>query len=80
MDIVDSFSFLTNNAYGTWALCFVDSNNNKWFSRNFFPTRHDAKRWGEHMKNEMQVCVNFRPYLLSDILTSYEDSLNRYLS
>lgn len=73
------YDVLTKNAYNTWVVCYIDSNDFKWFSRNLFPSQLDAKRWGQHMKNDLRLCEKFRTYPLRDILSLYEDSLNRYL-
>lgn len=81
MDKVENYRLLEYNSYKVWVICYIDSNGDRWVSRNLFPTKDDANLWAKHMRDELHVCVKYRIYPLNRLLDSIENSqdiISRY--
>lgn len=58
------------NPSHSWVLVFIDESGFVWLGDHLFPSAKDACRWGDYVKEELQLCEHYRTILLNKVLTS----------
>lgn len=77
MDIVklrrqNGINFVDIVAIHAWVLVLRDADDFVWLSDHIFTAATDACNWGEYLKYELQLCVNYRAVSLREVTTSTE--------